>query len=101
MTGVVVQTDTEHPQGGTILRRRQGRPLPAAVHAGGPIIADPPPPIATVTTDAHGHFRFTGLRPGKRYFVFAVGAHGLTIGHWTTPGHRVQLVACRGCAMPL
>ena len=71
------------------------------VHAGGPIAADPPQPIRVVTTDAQGHFRFAGLHPGKRYFVFAVGAHGMTVGHWTTPGHSVKLVACRTCAMPL
>jgi hypothetical protein len=101
VTGVVVQSDTEHTQGGTILPGIRVGLYLQAVHAGGPIMADPPPPIATVTTDAQGHFRFAGLRPGKRYFVFAVGAHGLTIGHWTTPGHSVKLVACRGCAMPL
>jgi hypothetical protein len=101
VTGVVVQSDTEHTQGGTILPGIKVGLYLQAVHAGGPIMADPPPPIATVMTDAHGHFRFAGLRPGKRYFVFAVGAHGLTIGHWTTPGHSVKLVSCRDCAMPL
>ena len=71
------------------------------VHAGGPIAADPPQPIATVTTDAHGAFRFTGLRPGKRYFVFAPGARGYSIGHWEQPGQHVRLSACTDCVMPL
>jgi hypothetical protein len=71
------------------------------VHAGGPIAADPPQPIATVTTDADGAFRFTGLRPGKRYFVFALGARGYSIGHWERPGQHVRLSTCTDCVMPL
>jgi hypothetical protein len=102
VTGTVVQSDsTEHTQGGTLLPGVKVGLYLHAVHAGGPIAADPPEPVATAKTDAQGHFRFAGLHPGKRYFVFAYGAHGMTIGHWTTPGHSVQLVACRDCAMPL
>lgn len=102
VTGVVVQSNsTEHTQGGTLLPGVKVGLYLQFVHAGGPIAADPPQPIATVTTDSQGHFRFAGLRPGKRYFVFAYGAHGMTVGHWTTPGHSVKLVACRDCAMPL
>jgi hypothetical protein len=102
VTGTVVQSDsTEHTQGATILPGVKVGLYLQAVHAGGPIAADPPRPVATVKTDGQGHFRFAGLRPGKRYFVFAYGAHGMTIGHWTTPGHSVKLIACRDCAMPL
>src|SRR5438477_4784386 len=101
ITGTVVQSDTERAQGGTTLPGVKVGLYLQAVHAGGPIAADPPQPIETVTTDAQGHFRFAGLRPGKRYFIFAVGAHGMTVGHWTTPGGSVKLVACRTCAMPL
>jgi hypothetical protein len=101
VTGVVVQSDTERAQGGTTLPGVRVGLYLQPVHAGGPIAADPPQPIRVVTTDAQGHFRFAGLHPGKRYFIFAVGAHGMTVGHWTTPGHSVKLVACRTCAMPL
>jgi hypothetical protein len=102
VTGVVVQSDsTEHTQGATLLPGVKVGLYHQAVHAGGPIAADPPQPFATAKTDAQGRFRFPGLRPGKRYFVFAYGAHGMTIGHWVTPGHSVKLVACRDCAMPL
>ncbi|HEX5559148.1 MAG TPA: hypothetical protein VFX13_16145 [Gaiellales bacterium] len=102
VAGTVVQSDsTEHTQGATLLPGVKVGLYHQAVHAGGPIAADPPQPFATAKTDAQGRFRFAGLRPGKRYFVFAYGAHGMTIGHWVTPGHSVKLVACRDCAMPL
>jgi hypothetical protein len=102
VTGTVVQSDsTEHTQGATLLPGVKVGLYHEAVHAGGPIAADPPQPFATAKTDAQGRFRFAGLRPGKRYFVFAYGAHGMTIGHWITPGHSVKLIACRDCAMPL
>jgi hypothetical protein len=102
VTGVVVQSDsTGHTQGATLLPGVKVGLYHQAVHAGGPIAADPPQPFATAKTDAHGHFRFAGLRPGQRYFVFAYGARGMTVGHWITPGHSVKLVACRDCAMPL
>jgi hypothetical protein len=101
VTGVVVQSNDEHAQGGTTLPGVRVGLYLQPVHAGGPIAADPPQPIRVVTTDAQGHFRFAGLHPGKRYFIFAVGAHGMTVGHWTTPGHSVKLIACRTCAMPL
>jgi hypothetical protein len=102
VTGVVVQSNsTERTQGATLLPGVRVGLYHQAVHAGGPIAADPPQPFATVKTDAQGRFRFAGLRPGKRYFVFAYGAHGMTIGRWITPGHSVKLVACRDCAMPL
>jgi hypothetical protein len=67
VTGTVVQSDTEHAQGGTLLPGVKVGLYLHAVHAGGPIAADPPQPIATVTTDGQGHFRFAGLHPGKRY----------------------------------
>ena len=101
ITGTVVQSDTEKAQGGTTLPGVRVGLYLQPVHAGGPIAADPPQPINVVTTDGQGRFRFAGLRPGRRYFVFAVGAHGMTVGHWATPGGAVRLVACRTCAMPL
>lgn len=101
ITGVVVQTDSQHPHAGTAVAGVKVGLYLQPVHAGGPIAADPPQPIATVTTDGRGAFRFAGLRPGKRYFVFAIGARGYSIGHWEHPGQRVRLVACTDCVMPL
>lgn len=73
----------------------------APIHAGGPIAADPPQPIRQVQTDRNGSFRFSGLRPGKRYFVFASGAKGYTIGRWAKAGDHVRLTVCTTCVMPL
>lgn len=73
----------------------------APIHAGGPIAADPPRPIMQVQTARDGTFRFTGLKPGKRYFVFASGAKGYTIGRWARPGDDVRLTVCPNCVMPL
>ena len=101
ITGVVVESNSERAEGGKTLPGIKVGLYLQPVHAGGPIAADPPAPIRVVTTDAQGRFRFAGLRPGKRYFIFAVGAHGMTVGHWMTPGGSVKLVACRDCAMPL
>lgn len=101
VTGVVVVTDTSHPHAGKAEAGVKVGLYLQPVHAGGPIAADPPKPIATVTTSANGEFRFDGLKPGKRYYVFATGAHGYSTGHWTVPGHAVRLVACSDCVMPL
>ena len=101
LTGVVVQTDARHPHAGTAVPGVKVGLYLEAVHAGGPIAVDPAKPIATVTTDARGGFSFDGLRAGKRYFVFAVGARGYSTGHWALPGQRVRLVACTDCVMPL
>ena len=101
VTGVVVQTDTSHPHGGKAEAGVKVGLYLQQIHAGGPIAVDPPLPIATVTTDANGNFRFTGLRAGKRYYVFAMGAHGYSTGHWTVPGGRVRLVACSDCVIPM
>ena len=101
VTGVLVQTDTSHPHGGKAEAGVKVGLYLQQIHAGGPIAVDPPLPIATVTTDANGNFRFTGLRAGKRYYVFAMGAHGYSTGHWTLPGERVRLVACSDCVIPM
>src|SRR5690348_3690156 len=101
VTGVVVQSDTEKAQGGTTLPGVRIGLYLQPVHAGEPIAADPHQPIRVVTTDAQGHLHFAGLHPGKHDFIFTVAAHGMTIVHWTTSGHSVNLVACRTCAMPI
>jgi hypothetical protein len=102
LTGVVVIASDTHTgtRGARAPDTTVGLYL-APIHAGGPIAADPPQPIMQVQTARDGTFRFTGLTPGKRYFVFASGAKGYTIGHWAKPGDDVRLTVCPDCVMPL
>jgi hypothetical protein len=101
ISGVLLATTSAHPHGG----KPQGgvmigiftRPFSTA----GPIMADPPSPIATTRTDADGHFsiRLQGSRP--RYFVSAINARGYAPGRWARPGASVRLVSCTNCPIPL
>jgi hypothetical protein len=71
-----------------------------AVRTSGPILADPPLPIARTRTDAHGRFVFPPM-PGKRYFVAPVGPSVSTQGRWARPGTRVVLEGCSNCLIPM
>ncbi|HEU0193807.1 MAG TPA: hypothetical protein VFQ71_06385 [Gaiellales bacterium] len=71
-----------------------------AVRTSGPVLADPPLPIARTRTDAHGHFVFPPM-PGKRYFVAPVGAPVATPGRWARPGRPIVLSGCSNCFMPM
>lgn len=84
----------------------QTRPLPhAEVRAFtrafplGPVMADPPLPVATTITGADGRFTLSGLRP-RRYFLVTG-----TTGRWVSlppSGMRpVTLRVCRDCMVPL
>jgi hypothetical protein len=102
LSGVVMQTVASDPNGGTAAVGVKVGLYLQPVHSGGPIAADPPQPIATVTTGAEGTFTFTGLKAEKRYFVFPMGARGYAIGRWAVPGQQpVRLTACTDCVMPL
>jgi hypothetical protein len=67
----------------------------------GPVAVDPPEPIATVMTDADGHFAVALPGTHARYFVSAMNARGYAPGRWATPGVPVKLTACTDCAIPL
>jgi hypothetical protein len=70
------------------------------VRTAGPVLADPPLPIARTRTDAHGRFVFPPM-PGKRYFVAPVGPSVATQGRWARPGTRVVLEGCSNCLIPM
>ena len=101
ISGVVYATTSAHPRGGS----PQGgvrigvftRPFSTA----GPVMADPPSPIATARTGADGTFTIDvpGSRP--RYFVSALDARGYAPGRWARPGATVRLVTCTDCPIPL
>jgi hypothetical protein len=102
LTGVVViQSDTQTGKPGARMPDVTVGLYLAPVHAGGPIAADPPRPVKQVKTDGQGAFHFSGLKPGKRYYVFASGAKGYTIGLWAKAGDHVRLTVCTNCVMPL
>jgi len=101
ISGVLYATTSAHPHRGS----PQGgvkvgiftRPFSTA----GPLMADPPAPIATARTDADGTFSIDvpGSRP--RYFVSALDARGYAPGRWARPGSTVRLVTCTNCPIPL
>lgn len=73
-----------------------------AVSSGGPVQENPPQPVATTTTDAHGTFSFHGL-PAGRWFVVALDQAGG--GTWVrfdpASGATVTLLVCTDCPVPL
>jgi hypothetical protein len=72
-----------------------------AVSSGGPILQNPPKPVATTTTNSAGVFRFQGLPAGK-WFVLALNQAGQ--GTWVpfdpATGAVVTLVVCTDCPLP-
>ncbi len=66
----------------------------------GPVMADPPRPIAIVRTGAGGEFTFTGLGR-RRYFIVALDNRAYTVGTWVRPGTRITLSGCTTCARPM
>jgi hypothetical protein len=65
----------------------------------GPVMADPPLPVATAITGADGWFTLPGLRP-RRYFLVTG-----TTGRWVllpaSGAPPVTLRICRNCMVPL
>jgi hypothetical protein len=65
----------------------------------GPVMADPPLPVATAITGADGRFTLSGLRP-RRYFLVTG-----TTGRWVLlPASGIRpltLRICRNCMVPL
>jgi hypothetical protein len=73
-----------------------------AVSSGGPVLQNPPQPVATTNTDRAGMFRFSGL-PAGRWYVLAMDQAGQ--GSWVrfdpANGAAVTLVVCTDCPVPL
>ena len=73
-----------------------------AVSSGGPVLQNPPKPVATTTTNSAGVFRFQGL-PARRWFVLALNQAGQ--GTWVrfdpATGAVVTLVVCTDGPLPL
>jgi hypothetical protein len=65
----------------------------------GPVMADPPLPVATATTGTDGRFTLSGLRP-RRYFL-VTGTTGRWVSLPASGTPRVTLAICRDCPVPL
>jgi hypothetical protein len=72
-----------------------------AVFSGGPVLQNPPEPVATTKTNSAGVFSFRGL-PAGRWFVLALDQAGQ--GTWVrfdpATGAVVTLVVCTDCPLP-
>jgi len=73
-----------------------------AVSPGGPVLQNPPQPVATAATNRTGMFRVQGL-PAGRWFVLVLNQAGG--GTWVrfdpAVGAVVTLVVCTDCPVPL
>jgi len=65
----------------------------------GPVMADPPLPVATTITGADGRFMLSGLRP-RRYFL-VTGTTGRWVPLRASGTRPVTLRICRDCMVPL
>lgn len=65
----------------------------------GPVMANPPLPVATATTDADGQFTLSGLRP-RRYFL-VTGVTGRWVSLPASGAQQVTLRVCGNCPVPL
>ncbi len=72
-----------------------------AISTSGPVMADPPSPIAQVTTGADGTFT-VHVQGRQRVFLAPIGAQPLTSGKWAQVGGApVTLNGCTNCVRPL
>jgi hypothetical protein len=65
----------------------------------GPVMANPPLPVATAITDADGRFTLSGLRP-RRYFL-VTGVTGRWVSLPASGAQQVTLRVCGNCPVPL
>lgn len=65
----------------------------------GPVMADPPLPVATAITGADGRFTLSGLRPRRYFLVTGTTGRWVTLPAFGTP--QVTLRICRDCLVPL
>lgn len=65
----------------------------------GPVMANPPLPVATATTGADGRFTLSGLRP-RRYFL-VTGSTGQWVSLPASGAPEVTLRVCGNCPVPL
>ena len=101
LSGVVVGHSSQNDHRTPLADARVGV-YRRAVSSGGPILANPPQPLATATTNGAGRFTISGL-PAGRWFVLALDQAGA--GTWVpfdpATGAVVTLVVCTDCPIPM
>jgi len=65
----------------------------------GPVMADPPLPVATAITGADGRFTLSGLRPRRYFLVTGTTARWVSLPASGAP--QVTLRICQDCMVPL
>lgn len=98
ISGRVVTFRTGSPHQTTPMPHVQVRAFTRAFPLG-PVMADPPLPVATAITRADGRFTLSGLRP-RRYFLVA-GSTGRWVSLPASGTRPVTLRICRDCMVPL
>ena len=98
ISGSVVTFHSGHPHQTAPLPRVEVRAFTRAFPLG-PVMADPPLPVATAITDADGRFTLSGLRP-RRYFL-VTGSTGRWVSLPASGTPPVTLRICRDCMVPL
>jgi hypothetical protein len=101
ISGVLYATTSAHPHRGSPQAGVRIGLFTRPFSTVGPVMADPPSPVATVRTDADGRFTIELQGSRRRYFVSAIDARGYAPGRWARPGATVRLVTCTDCPIPL
>ena len=101
LSGVVLG-HTSGQSGGAPLAGTPVAVYRTAVPVGGPVLQNPPKPVATTTTNDAGEFRFEGI-PSGRWFVVApnVSGTGVWVRFDQATGASVTLRVCTDCPIPL
>ena len=98
ISGRVVTFHSSGPHQTTPLPHAEVRAFTRAFPLG-PVMADPPLPVATAIADAEGRFTLSGLRP-RRYFL-VTGTTGRWVSLPASGTPPVTLRICRDCMVPL
>ena len=101
VTGVFLEHPSTNPEAGTPVAGATIGVYTRPISTAGPVMADPPSPIARVKTAADGTFtvHVTGR---TRVFLAPIGAQPYTTGKWAqVGGPPVTLTGCTDCVRPL
>ena len=100
VTGVYLQHDSADPLGGTPVQGVTIGVYPRAISSG-PVMANPPSPIARVRTGSGGTFS-VHVDGRRRVFLAPIDAHAYAPGKWVRVGvGSVTVTGCSDCVRPM